>query len=393
MTARDWLTWGVLGTIGWAGLVWIGLQLHAGSPEQVGFDLELLLEGGRAVAAGRSPYDPAMLGGAAPAAPSLFYSYPPVMAQAMAPFAAVPSLVMHVALNGLAVAGLAVATEALRRRLAPARSSASVVVPVVALVPLILPLAVGMLFGNLDVLFPAIYGLILLGSISTDRFSQSVAGAAFVIAAIKLHPASLAVWLFVRSLRRDRPGARAARVILATATTIGAFVVAASVLLFGPEPWRDYLDVVRAGSGAELVDPRNVGIAAQVALLTGGGEQLARVLHVGVGIVAVLLTALAAWSRRDPVESFAWAAAASLSTLPVTWYHYPSAMIPVVIAALLRAEGAALGRTRLLVLAAAIVGAASILLLPLLWLSVALVIAAARATAPGVSAASTRGSG
>jgi hypothetical protein len=393
VTARDWLTWAVLGTIGWAGLVWIGLQLYAGSPEQLGFDLELLLDGGRAVAAGRSPYDPAMLGGAAPAAPSLFYSYPPLMAQAMVPFAAVPSLVMLVALNALSVAGLAAVAEGLRRWLAPARSTSSVVVPVVALVPFVLPLAVGMLFGNLDVLFPALYGLLLLASISTDRLRQSLAGVALVVAAIKLHPASLGAWLLVRAVRHDAPGAPAARLALATAAVLGSIVIAASVLLFGFGPWREYLDVVRAGSGAELVDPRNVGIAAQIALVTGGGEGLARGMHVVVGVLAVLVTAWAAWSRRDPVESFAWAAAASLSTLPVTWYHYPSAMIPVAIGALLRAEEAALGRTRLLVLAAAIVGAVSIVLLPLLWLSAALVIAAARASAPGPSAASRRGSG
>ena len=89
------------------------------TPPKAGFDLELLLRAGRDVAAGRSPYDPALVAGTAPVAESLFYSYPPVVAQLMAAFAAIPSPVMLVAWDAAAVAGLAAVAVALARRFAP----------------------------------------------------------------------------------------------------------------------------------------------------------------------------------------------------------------------------------------------------------------------------------
>jgi len=56
------------GIIGWLGLLWIGATLYAATPPKAGFDLELLLRAGRDVAAGRSPYDPALVAGSAPVA-------------------------------------------------------------------------------------------------------------------------------------------------------------------------------------------------------------------------------------------------------------------------------------------------------------------------------------
>lgn len=88
------------------------------------------------------------------------------------------------------------------------------------------------------------------------------------------------------------------------------------------------------------------------------------------------VTILAAWRRLDPVESFGWAAAAPLATLPVTWYHYPSALTPIALAALLRAPVERRDRVRVLVLAAGVTAAVALLALPLLWVAVALVIAA-----------------
>ena len=94
------------------------------------------------------------------------------------------------------------------------------------------------------------------------------------------------------------------------------------------------------------------------------------------------VTAWAAWARRDPVESFAWATAASLVTLPVTWYHYPSALIPIAIAAGLRARGSDSRPVWSLLVAAGVVAAVSIAALPLLYVAMGLVIAAARRSAP-----------
>src|SRR5215831_19505840 len=98
--------WIVVGVVGWVGLLIVGIRLWTAVPRQAGFDLELVLEAGRRVAQGVSPYDAAMLGGTTPTAVDLFYSYPPAVAQYAALFASVPSGLVLSAWAALAVAGL-----------------------------------------------------------------------------------------------------------------------------------------------------------------------------------------------------------------------------------------------------------------------------------------------
>lgn len=369
------------GTIGWIGVIWIALQLADRNAASLGFDLELLLQAGRDVATGRSPYAPDLVAGGAPLATSLFYSYPPPVAQAFSVLAGVPSRVMLVIWSMGAVAGFLAVTDLLRRRLAPQRSRRLVLVVSLACAPLTLPFAVGLLFGNLDVWFPFLYGAMLLGAVAPARSTAIGAGAALALASLKLHPASMGAWFLARALReRGRHTGLHARLIVLSAIVFGLAIVVLSVILGGTSVWADYAQVVRAGAGASIVDPRNAGIAAQLAGLVGGGDDLARSLHLVVGMAAVLVTVWAAWRRSEPVESFAWAAAASLATLPVTWYHYPSAMIPVAVAAMLRAYGENARRVALLVTAAAVVAAVALVWLPLTWVAIGLVIAAARAS-------------
>lgn len=369
------------GAIAWVGLIWLGLQLYATTPRTAGFDLELLLQAGRDVAAGRSPYDPAMVGGAAPVAERLFYSYPPIVAQAMALVAGLPSPVMFVAWSVAAVAGLGVVARMLAARVTPAVPPVTVGLTIVAVVPLLFPLAIGLLFGNLDVFFPLLYGLVLVGVLDGNAARSAAGGgiAASVAGLTKLHPGSLGLWLVVRATR-----SATARRAVASAIVASLAILVVSLAVGGWQPWLDYSAVVRAGSGADLVDPRNAGPAAQVALVVGGGgtaaEALARTLQIPVTIGALLLTAVVAVRMADPVESLAWAAAASLVVLPVTWYHYPSALIPFAIVAVLRSLGseAAGRRVRALVAGAAVVAAIAIIWLPLLYLAIGLVLAAVR---------------
>ncbi len=382
---RTTLTQVVVGGIAWTGLALIALQLSDGSA--VGFDLELLLQAGRDVAAGRSPYDPAMLAGAAPQSTSLFYSYPPPVAQLFAPFAAVPSAVMLVGWWAGAVAALVIVGEALRRRLAPERSAARLALAVLALAPLVLPFTVGLLFGNLDAWFPFLYGVMVLAVVQPARTTAFGGGIALALASLKLHPASLGLWFLGRGLRGDRHALRAAAIAVAA----GILVIVASVVLGGVALWSEYALIVQAGSGADIVDPRNAGPAAVITTLIGGDEPSARAIHLGVGVAAVAVTILAAWRRGDPLESFGWAAAASLATLPVTWYHYPSALIPIALAALLRAPVERRDRVRVLVLAAGVTAAVALVALPLLWVAVALVIAAAVTSKVPPEAVPTRG--
>ena len=79
------------GRLGSLGIVAIGMQLGAATPSNLGFDLELLLQAGRDIANGRSPYASELINGSAPTATHLFYSYPPPVAQAFAVFAFLPS--------------------------------------------------------------------------------------------------------------------------------------------------------------------------------------------------------------------------------------------------------------------------------------------------------------
>ena len=371
----------LIGAIGWAGLIWLGVQLYTSDPPTAGFDLELLLRAGRDVAAGHSPYDPAMVAGAAPVAERLFYSYPPVVAQVMAIFAAIPSPVMFVAWTAAAVGGLGLVARSLAIRFGSFVSPNVFATVVIAAVPLMFPFAIGLLFGNLDVFFPLAFGLVLLGVLSpTSTGTAASSGAATGLASVaKLHPASVALWLLARS-----PSAPDARRMVVAAIVVVLGVVGLSVAVGGIQPWLDYASVVRAGSGADLVDARNAGPAAQLALTFGGGgagaEALARTLQIPVTILALVATVAVALRMREPAESLAWAVALSLIVLPVTWYHYPSALIPFAIAALLRSRqgGQVASRVRWTIAAAALVAAVAIEWLPLIYVAIGLVLVAVR---------------
>ena len=335
---RRTLTLAVVGTIAWAGLALIGWRLAQAGPPGVGFDLALLLEAGRHAATGSPLYSPALVAGASVEAQTLFYSYPPFVAQALAPLAGLPLPVVLVAWSVAAAAALAAVAVAIARRLAPHLAASAVALPVVALAPLALPFGVGMLFGNLNVFFPALYGLLLLGAIGEGRRARVIAGVALgLAAATKLHPASLLLWFAVRGLRqrRDRRPADAWEVVAVAVATIAA-LAAFSLAVGGTSPWADYLAVVRAGTGADLVDPRNMGPAGQLGLAFGLDATAVRLVYLAVAVTAVVVTAWSAWRVRDPVQSLGTAALASLVTLPVTWYHYPAALLPFAIAALVR---------------------------------------------------------
>jgi hypothetical protein len=365
----------VVGAVGWIGVVAIGWQLAAMSSRALGFDLELLHQAGRDLVAGRSPYAPALVGGNAPTATELFYSYPPPMAQAMTLVAGLPSIALLILWGVVALGGLLVVADALRRRLDPERPRIVVLAVTAAAAPLTLPFAVGLLFGNFDVLFPLLYGTMLLAVLDPERRVRVVGGVALAVAALKLHPASMGLWFLVRAAR-DR--ASGSCLVVGSAIVAGIAIVLASLVLGGPQLWLDYGQVVRSGTSAVVVDARNAGIAAAIAAIVGGGDPMARTLHLAVGVLALAVTVWAGLRRRDPLEGFAWATAASLSTLPITWYHYPNALIPVAIAAWLRADQAATGRVRAAIVGAMVVAAASIALLPLLWIAIGLVILAAR---------------
>ncbi len=392
-TRRPNPVWLGLGIVGWAGLAWLAVQMFSATPRTAAFDLELLLQAGRDVAAGRSPYDPAMVAGGVPGAADLFYSYPPPVAQAMSLFAAVPSGAMFAALWFLAVAGLAYGAALVSSRFAPGQAVSATVLPTLAVAPLFLPFGIALLFGNLDALFPFAYALVMVAAVAPTWGSSVAGGVALALATVaKVHPAGLGPWFVGRVVREREAGESAAalRVIVAAVATVAAVLVL-SLLGGGADLWREYVPVAGAASNARLLDPRNAGPAAQVALLLGGDEALVRALHLPIALAAVLASLWAGWGVRDRLSGIAIAGVASLVLLPVTWYHYPTALLPFAIAAVVRARGTpAAQRTTGLIAAASLVATLSIAWIPGLWLAIGLGLAGVGASAPASADTSER---
>jgi hypothetical protein len=263
------------------------------------------------------------------------------------------------------------------------RDGRAVVWPALALAPYVYPLAVALLLGNVNAWFPAAFGLVLAAVLAGGQGSLLAGGAALAVAAAaKLHPASLGLWLLVRGVRDARSG-RSSRAlqILAVAAAIGLGMLTISLAMGGLDPWADYLAFLReSASAADVVSPLNVGPASQVALVFGLSDASARTLQLGITIVAIAGTAAAAWALDDRAESFAWATVASLVVLPVTWFHYPVALLPVALAVASRARGEAWRRTALLLAASIITAALAILAPVLVWVGALLVLAAASAS-------------
>jgi hypothetical protein len=260
----------------------------------------------------------------------------------------------------------------------------------IALAAATLPFIIAVLFGNLDAFFPALYGLVLVSALSVRRGDGLIGGLAIAIGSLtKLYPAGLGLWFVVRAVRDRRNPRGPAAVVVVAAAIGGALVLAGiSVAAFGLEPWRDYIAVAATSARADLVDGRNLAPAAQLALWLGAGSDLARILHLAIVAAALGVTAVAAWFRRDPLESLSWAAAATLLLLPVAWIHYPAALMSFLAAAILRADlldAASARRVRLLATAAIVVAAAALTWLPLLWLAVLLGLLAVNRSIPATA--------
>jgi glycosyl transferase family 87 len=380
--------------------VYLVSRMYSGTPPGAGFDLELLIAGGRRIAAGESPYNPAMLAGRSVEIATLFYSYPPLVAQAFSLLAGVPShaifagTVVVAAISAVA-AGAAVAARAGSRALARAA-----VLPVAALLPLWFPFTVGMLFGNLDIFFPALYGLALAAALRPRDGEPSrrwlvAGGVALAIASVtKLHPAVLGIWFLVRGaveLRRgaDRTGLGRVRlppswVVVAVAAITTVAILAASLIAGGTGPWVDYVTVLRAGASVDLLDPRNLGPAVQIVMLLGLGPGAVGPLQVGILVVALAVTVVSAIRVDDPLESLAWTALASFIVLPVTWFHHFAALTPFGIAAVARAWSLdARSRRRVLILVVVAFAIAFIGFgMPPTWLLAPVVLAMARLSRP-----------
>ena len=139
---------------------------------------------------------------------------------------------------------------------------------------------------------------------------------------------------------RCEPGASAAvrrRGCSPRPSSAGLAIVAVSLLVGGIQPWIDYVQVVRGRRGRR---PRRCpehrpGLAhragdrarrRRAALDPGRRGRRGRRRR----------PSFAAMRVRDPILSLGIVVTASLVTLPVTWYHYPVALMPVAAALAIR---------------------------------------------------------
>jgi hypothetical protein len=373
------ILWGFAALMFWGVMAWLGVAMFNATPRIAAFDLDLLVQAGRAIAAGQQPYDPAILKGLPPDATGLFYSYPPIVGQALAPIAGVPLGTLAIVWSVLSVGALAAVAVRLRDRLAATTTTRAVAVGTIAVSAMALPMIVAVLFGNLDAIFPALYGLVLIAAISAARRDGVAAGVALAVGGLtKVYPATLGLWFVVRFLReRAEPDARRWLVPVLVAAVVALSIAGVSVLIFGFGPWQDYSIVAATAARAEIVDHRNDAPAAQLALWLGADSTSARLFHLPVLVAVTIAIVLAAWRVRDPLESLAIAATASLFVLPISWVHYPAVLVPFGIGAVIRMTD---DRERRVVAgllgSALVVSAVAILFLPLLWIAIALVMAA-----------------
>jgi alpha-1,2-mannosyltransferase len=367
--------WTLVGIAGWVGIVVIAAQLASSVPPRAGDDLRLLLDAATRWREGATLYVAVPANGAL-VAEGLFYSYPPLVAQALVPLAALP---FWIALGAWGLAAF-VGLTAVARRLG--RLGRGVTLQTVALAAFVYPFAIALLFGNLNAWYPLFFGLILLAVLSPGRRSAIAGGIALAMASVtKLHPATLCAWLLARRWRDGSNGPSGR--ILTVAVAGGLGLLAASLVVGGIGPWADYVAFLAGGATrANLVSPLNIGPASQIALGLQLSEATARAIQVPVTLGALAASVAAGRLLRDPVASFGVATIASLVALPVTWFHYPVALLPVAIAAATRADRAA-RRATVAALAAAVVAAGLAIAAPVLvWLATAFVLLAVRASRP-----------
>ena len=395
---------GLVATVAWTAFAALFAQMYGSSaPHGAGFDFQILLTAAGRIAAGQSPYDPALLTGSPTGITELFYTYPPFVAQMLVPVVGLPSIVV---IGGFLAAAVAMAAVVLGISAAQGFGlprSLAVLLALVAL-PSWFPFTLALLFANVDAVFVAADGVLLAAVLTRapSRILVVVAGIALAITAIaKLQPAVLCIWLVARGFRTRHVGPAtdadmatgfpAEWRVAGVALVAGAVVVAGSVLAGGIGMWVDYVTMLRTSTGTGLLDRRNLGPVVQLAMLLGLGASAVAPMQLVIDIAVVAGVSAAALRIDDLMTSFTCALVGSLVVLPVTWFHHFAVLIVALVAGLSRVRQAG-GSMRRIALAAGaafgigVVGFGTVVT----WLLIVPVLAAARSASPSHLAADGR---
>jgi hypothetical protein len=287
-----------------AGAFAVALLASAPTDPEFGYDLDAYLGAADRLVAGEPLYPAVDPDGITPG-PAVAYFYPPLVAAAFVPLAALPPETAHLAWFGVLIALAAAIGIALVRSL-PADRRDLAAAAYLAYLPLLSELR----FGNVNLVTLA---LCLLAFHRRDR--PAVAGALLAAAiGLKLLPLALVVFLLVAGRWR----------IAAWAGAIALAAVAASWPWLGGA-WLDYVGVL----GAIGTGPPAAGSNIVPDLLA---EPPLRYL---LPAVALGFAAMAGWTaRRHPsaeAPAFRTALAAAPLLATTVWYPYLVLALPAII--------------------------------------------------------------
>jgi alpha-1,2-mannosyltransferase len=289
------------------------LQLVAFSAQiQWGYDFSAYWSAARHVLDGAPIYADWQLAGQYSPQQQYLYLYPPFLAVAVTPLAAVFSADYRLAnlvwaVLGAFVAALVVAAVVRREGIGARRDTALLVAGAFAFPPLIGELVL----GNVHLLLLGLLGGAWLALRNERRPMPAIAGILVGVATIiKLFPGLLILWLLLRGRYR------AALWSLATIAILGV----ATLPVTGLQPWLDFPRVLL--NLGPPVDTRDT-LAPIVWLSALMPPVAARV------VVAAAMIAAVVWTSRNLAEpvSFAVAVTASVLIAPALYQHYLAILV------------------------------------------------------------------
>jgi alpha-1,2-mannosyltransferase len=281
---------------------------------QWGYDFSAYWLAGRHVLTGQPLYTATQLAG--PYEPQqqgqFLYLYPPFLAVAVSPLAALFSadygaaMAVWALLGTVAVILVVLGVASVERLTRDAWQAAMLVGGAFAFPPLVAEL----ILGNVHVLLLALFAIAWVGT-RRGRTGEALAGVAVGGATlVKLFPAVVVVWLLVT--RRWRAA------VWAVAGAVGLALLTLPIV--GLQPWLDYpRAILNLGAPAVVTD----ALAPSLWLSAIMPPLIARALVLAAALIAVVWSA----SRLDERASYGIAVGVSVLAAPSVFQHYLAIMV------------------------------------------------------------------